>query len=250
MVGVTSTKSGIQLSVLDPREWVKRFFGLLPTTELIEESEPLVVDVKSVRELLNRFQKKLEEIPPEELLDKFLSVVPDTASEESYNEAIEKLERVYRELFPVEFGMLEEYRELSTPEVKKRVWEEVYKPIISNLAESFVGEGVKLWDEAFENELSDEEIERIDLINSWLFLLTKVFAISSRLDDMEKSVELSRFGFILYLRGVKVLNEEPVEDARRLLKQDFALIIKKILESGYEFQKADDHLLFEVLEDI
>jgi len=237
----------------DPREWVKWLAGALPAAELIEESEIPVVDINSIKDILNKLRQELEKIPLEELLDKFLSVVPDTATEESYREAIKKLERVYKEMFPVEFKMLEKFREHSTLEDKRKVWEEIYRPIAVNLAEGFASESAKLWDYAFSKEnISAEELEELDLINRWLFLLTKVFAISSRLDDMEKSVELSRFGIVLYLRGLKVLYETPgisIDTAKQMLRQDFELIIRKILESGYEFQKADDYLLFEVLEE-
>jgi len=237
----------------DLREWLKRLAGALPAAELIGESEIPVVDINSIKDILNKLQQELEKIPLEELLDKFLSVVPDIASEESYNEAIKKLERVYKKLFPVEFRMLEKFREHSTLEDKKGFWEEIYKPTAVNLAEGFASESARLWDYAFSKEdISDEELEELDLINRWLFLLTKVFAISSRLDDMEKSVELSKFGIVLYLRGLKILYETPgisIGTAKQMLRQDFELIIRKILESGYDFQKADDYLLSEVLEE-
>ncbi|WP_297438035.1 hypothetical protein [Thermococcus sp.] len=231
MVGVTISKRTTSIAVLNFMEIIRKLIGALPATELIEDLEVLRIDVDSVRSLLSQIQQKLERIPPEELLNKFLSVVPDTASEESYNETIEKLERVYKELFPVEISMMERFRESSTPEVKKQVWNEVYRPIAVNLAESFAEESAKLWDYAFDNEgLSDEEIEKLDLVNSWLFLLTKVFAISSRMEDSEKAVELSRFGVILYLRGVKIFREPNlnVNEAKEMLKQDFKLIVRKI----------------------
>ncbi|AHL21654.1 hypothetical protein [Thermococcus nautili] len=237
----------------DPREWFKQLVGALPATELLEESEILVVDINLIKGILNELQQELEKMSLDELLDKFLSVVPDIASEESYNEAIKKLEKVYKEMFPVEFGMLEKFREHSTLEDKKRVWEEIYRPTAVNLAEGFASESARLWDYAFSKEdISDDELEELDLINRWLFLLTKVFAISSRLEDMEKSVELSRFGIVLYLRGLKILYETPgisIGTAKQMLRQDFELIIRKILESGYDFQKADDYLLSEVLEE-
>lgn len=255
MVGVTVSRGTTPIAMPNFIEMVRKLIGALPATELVEDQEIPVMDVDSVKALLRQLQQRLSEIPPEELLNKFLSVVPDVASEERYREAIEKLERVYKELFPREVSMMEKFRESSTLEVKRRVWNEVYRPIAVNLAKSFAEESAKLWDYALENEdLSDEKIDELDLIDSWLFLLTKVFAISSRLGDIEKAVELSRFGIILYLRGVKIFNELEqgrldVNEARQMLKQDFELVIRKILESGYEFQKADDYLLFEVLED-
>jgi len=255
MTGVTVSKGTTSIAMPNFIEMVRKLVGALPATELVEDREVPVVDVDSVKTLLSQLQQKLGEIPPEELLNKFLSVIPDGASEEGYREAIEKLKVVYRELFPVEVSMMEKFRESSTPEVKRQVWNEVYRPIAASLAEGFAEEDAKLWDYAFDNEgLSDEEIEKLDLINSWLFLLTKVFAISSRIEDVEKAAELSRFGIILYLRGVKIFDKLDkggldVNEARQVLKQDFELILRKILESGYEFQKADDHLLFEVLED-
>lgn len=254
MVGVTASNGAAW--VIDLLGMGRRIIGALPAAELVEDREIPAVDVDSVKILLDQLQQKLKEIPLEELVSKFLSVIPDGASEEDYREAIEKLKVVYRELFPVEVSMMEKFGESSTPEVKRQVWNEVYRPIVANLAEGFAEEDAKLWDYAFDNEgLSDEEIEKLDLINSWLFLLTKVFAVSSRIEDVGKAAELSAFGVILYLRGVKIFGrldsgELDVGDARRMLKRDFELVVGKILESGYEFQKADDHLLFEVLEDI
>ncbi|AMM53831.1 hypothetical protein [Pyrococcus kukulkanii] len=253
MTGVTLAQGRSGIGVINPVGFIKRLAGALPAAELIEEHNFFMMDINSIKEILNRLKHELEGISPEELLNKFLSVVPDTASEESYKEAIKKLGRVYKELFPEIVEMLEKFREYSTLDVRRRVWEEIYKPIVINLAEGFAEDVTRLWDYAFNKEdISDNELEKLDLINNWLFLLIKVFAISSRLDDIEKSVELSMFGMILYLKGIRILYKEPeipVNEAKKILKQDFELIIRKILESGYKFQKTDDYLLFEVLED-
>ncbi len=118
----------------------------------------------------------------------------------------------------------------------------------SRLGGTFESVGSKLWDIAFEVE--PPNVDYLDLLDRWLFLLTKVFKIASRVEGGDQ-LRLTKVGAELFAKGLEVLfsDKYTTTEAKRILLGEFQHVLETIHESDYEFQKADDWLLGEVLEE-
>jgi len=197
-----------------------------------------------VEDILTSSEQKANYMGQKTLLEKILKIIPDNASEETYEVALNNLLNVYAELFPDEAEKLRKLGASFDTKTKRRVWEEIFRPMYLEFKAKTAQQGAELLEKVLKEELTDSELELVDYVNNWLFFLTKVFGVATRLENIEKAIELVGYGTIFYYRGIKAFESGNYHS----LKKDFELLTHKILESGYKPQMADDYLIFEFME--
>lgn len=132
----------------------------------------------------------------------------------------------------------------------EEVKEEVFNILIFEIVEFQVQVNElnrKLWEKVLSKDnLIEEEVKQFEIFDKFLFLEVNFFGIMVENRDFNIIEELIGYFFFLFLRVLKIVEEE-----RDLVEfeKDFKIVVEKIKFLNFELRIIDDYFIDEFLED-
>lgn len=117
----------------------------------------------------------------------------------------------------------------------------MYKNNVHNVVKELQQKASKLWSYAFENDLSDEEIEFLDKLNTCYFITIKALLHGIR----SNNEKLISSGLKFYEKVKNFERTQNIEYYNKELSGEIAQLIEMIVNVRSFGSKGDDYLIWE-----